>query len=715
MKKHPSVSISSPTYKILHELLSAGGMENLQVIFSRHFNESKKPITPVKETDIRAHIWRCVDSVKVNDVDFEISFPNSKGKVLEMKGTNSTGKTTAALTISALLGLDLRPLREKFLKPANIDRIDELFESGFCTFDLTLDESGIGLYRGSDGKCKKAEEICYILPGKTKTESMDLPVGKKLVSLNDSDRRERRALLSDRLRQLWLPYLDVDYIDSERDIATNISTLLMETMQEDLRQAKDLIEGLRNDAEETSSNLKSIEDKYSSVDSYLDRIEGLKGQIDELETEVKAKEEELQEEMKRVEERRELIKDIAKGLGNEGLTKTESQRIATRLARWGTIKEVVSSLQYEVEERISSLKDVFVEFGETGSKNARKDVMQIYDKLKAEAKSFLEGLKSALQYKGKDIDRLDMLAPSWKKFLSDYEGQLAQASLEHIESPEKLWLELESRNEADEAAVKATSDSLDDIKDEMREIGNEIERLEKERKRLVGIMEKEGFPYADQKKRDEIQQKHEEWIDKKEVLERFYRVIEGLGKTVEVIPYLHEERFWQYFDSEDFFTMKMNSQRTSVRLKDYLNSLDTELFPRYMVVINHMAQEFIPQIPILSEKKEVEVAEVSSVDIFYEKITYKVDSKETSIDFHDLGKGQKSVITILSTAKKPCSSKYGRILFVDEIGDIDRSPTGFYFPLVRMLSKIETVLCVFFIFPSPEKEVIVSKLIEESL
>ena len=715
MKKHPSVSISSPTYKILHELLSAGGMENLQEIFSRYFNESKKPITPVKETNIRAHIWRCVDSVKVNDVSFEISFPNLKGKVLEMKGTNSTGKTTAALTISALLGLDLRPLREKFLKPANIDRIDELFESGFCTFDLTLDKSRIGLYHGSDSECKRAEEIFYILPGETKTESMDLPVGKKLVSLNDSDRRQRRARLSARLRQLWLPYLDVDYIDSERDIATNISTLLMETMQEDLRHAKDLIEGLRNDAEETFSNLKSIEDKYSSVDKYLDRIGGLKDQIDELEIEAKAKEEGLQEEMKLVEERRKLLKDIAKGLEDEGLTKTESQRIATRLARWSTIKEVVNSLQYEVEERINSLKDVFVEFGETGSKNARKDVTQMYDKLKVATKSFLEGLKSALQYKGKDIDRLDMRAPSWKKFLSNYEGQLAQASLDHIESPEKLWLELESRNEADEAVVKVASDSLDDIEDEFREIRNEIERLDKECKRLVGLMEKEGFPYADQKKRDETQQKLEEWTDKKEVLERFYRVIDGLGKTVEVIPYLHEERFWQYLDWEDFFTIKMNSPRTSVRLKDYLNSLDTDLFPRYMVVINRMAQQFISQMPILSEKKEVEVAEVSSVDIFNEKITYKVDNKETRIDFHDLGKGQKSVITILSTAKKPCSSKYGRILFVDEIGDIDRSPTGFYVPLVRMLSGIETVLCVFFIFPSSEKEVIVSRLNEESL
>lgn len=82
--------------------------------------------------------------------------------------------------------------------------------------------------------------------------------------------------------------------------------------------------------------------------------------------------------------------------------------------------------------------------------------------------------------------------------------------------------------------------------------------------------------------------------------------------------------------------------------------------------------ETLELIPLTIKERdfyEESVGEAEEIDVFREKIQYKYNDELTKLDFHDLGKGQRSVATILAAVNKPCTSRYGKIMFVDEMDE----------------------------------------------
>ena len=293
----------------------------------------------------------------------------------------------------------------------------------------------------------------------------------------------------------------------------------------------------------------------------------------------------------------------------------------------------------------------------------------------------------------------------WDEFVKENKAEIDSLGIKEPKGPKGLKATIDERYSALKDQQLTKQRAIESCRNQLKAAQLDIEKQEGELPKHIELVKEftgrwrlvpDSEPFRE--KLEEFQSATSEW----ETLDRGCSDVKTVLETFNV---LSEKRLCRYSSPEDFVEMIINDRSVDAYTAELISGLnDTQTLMPISLLVNKLALEFVSKITDIGDEGVAYVADIAELDLLGERVVYETpDRKKRTLRFSELGRGQKSVLSILSTAGQPSFSRMGRLLVVDEIGDLDRSDEGFYPLLTRLLQyDSPNTLGTIFIFPSDD-------------
>lgn len=693
------INITESTYRLLHEFFRTPGYEKAARSFETYFAPESPP--PIHEESLFIEGW--IDWRKtgesVRKIILEQSAASDEKKVLQLCGKNSSGKTTVGLALAVLLGYDFDRYSE-FIKVDNIERAKDMAAELACEISISNGREKLAVRRVVKNGMPEGR-ISYSFSDGVDLVEHEVPFD----SLLDYSRGRNYRNLSTNIRKLLSRYIDFDFIDSDRDVVKNVATISRLALMGDIDKINRKIKSEMSSLGEKKAQFRTAtasSERISSLRNELSLLKNTKEELKERGVELESDQKRFRATIGKTIPKMEKLRDAVVSLLSEYHQSTLFHYLhgsENPFDQTSQIKEQLAQERRNVLSHIDSGKALVNEIPKL-------------DPVVKKLGEYVRALGGAEKVAGGvgELTRLDeefshFRPTSWDEFVKENKAEIDSLGIKEPKGPKGLKATIDERYSALKDQQLTKQRAIESCRNQLKAAQLDIEKQEGELPKHIELVKEftgrwslvpDSEPFRE--KLEEFQSATSEW----ETLDRGCSDVKTVLETFNV---LSEKRLCRYSSPEDFVEMIINDRSVDAYTAKLISGLnDTQTLMPISLLVNKLALEFVSKITDIGDEGVAYVADIAELDLLGERVVYETpDRKKRTLRFSELGRGQKSVLSILSTAGQPSFSRMGRLLVVDEIGDLDRSDEGFYPLLTRLLQyDSPNTLGTIFIFPSDD-------------